>query len=53
MNTNFLTQANVGNISTNKIAEARKAINERWENLGFTKGFNGYLKDNMSILFES
>lgn len=53
MNTNFLTQANVGNISTNKIAEARKAINERWENLGFTKGFNGYLKDNMSILFEN
>jgi hypothetical protein len=53
MNTNFLTQANVGNISTSKVAEARKAINERWENLGFTKGFNGYLKDTMSILFEN
>ena len=31
MNTNFLTQAQVGNIATNKVAEARKAINERWE----------------------
>ena len=53
MNTNFLTQANVGKISNNKAAEARKEINERWENLGFTKGFNGYLKDTMSILFEN
>ena len=53
MNTNFLTQANVGRISNNKVAEARKEINERWENLGFTKGFNGYLKDTMSILFEN
>lgn len=53
MNTNFLTQANVGNISNSKVAEARKEINERWENLGFTKGFNGYLKDTMSILFEN
>ncbi len=53
MNTNFLTQAQVGNIATNKVAEARKAINERWENLGFTKGLSGYLKDNMSIIFEN
>lgn len=53
MNTNFLTQANVGKISNVKAAEARKEINERWENLGFTKGFNGYLKDTMSILFEN
>ena len=53
MNTNFLTQANVGKISNNKAAEARKEINERWENLGFTKGFNGYLKETMSILFEN
>ena len=53
MNTNFLTQANVGQISNNKAQEARKEINERWENLGFTKGFNGYLKDTMSILFEN
>jgi hypothetical protein len=53
MNTNFLTQANVGRISNNKVQEARKEINERWENLGFTKGFNGYLKETMSILFEN
>ena len=53
MITNFLNQGQVGQISTGKQAEARKAICERWENLGFTKGFNGHLKDNMAILFEN
>jgi len=50
---NFLTESNVGNIATGKQAEARKMISERWEKLGFTKGLNGYLKDNMSTIFEN
>jgi hypothetical protein len=53
MITNFLHQGQVGDIATGKQAEARKFICERWENLGFTKGFNGHLKDNMAILFEN
>ena len=53
MISNFLQSSQVGNISTNKAAEARKMISERWENLGFTKGLKGYLKENMAILFEN
>ena len=50
---NFLQSSQVGNINTNKAAEARKMISERWEGLGFTKGLKGYLKENMAILFEN
>ena len=53
MITNFLQNGQVGNIATNKQLEARKAIMERWENLGFTKGLDKYTKTNMSILFEN
>lgn len=53
MISSFLTNGQVGNISTSKQQEARKAIMERWENIGFTKGLDGYLKTNMSILFEN
>ena len=53
MISNFLQNGNVGNIATSKQAEARKAIMERWENIGFTKGLDKYLKTNMSILFEN
>lgn len=50
---NFLTESQVGNISTNAVAQARKMISERWEKLGFTAGLNGYLKDNMATIFEN
>ena len=53
MISNFLQNGQVGNIATNKQLEARKAIMERWENLGFTKGLDKYTKTNMSILFEN
>ncbi len=53
MITNFLQNSQVGNIATNKQLEARKAIMERWDNMGFTKGLDKYLKANMSILFEN
>ena len=53
MISNFLTEGKVGNIATNAQAESRKLIQERWEGLGFTKGLNGYLKENMAVLFEN
>jgi hypothetical protein len=53
MITQFLNESKVGNIATDAQSESRKLIRERWENLGFTKGVNGYLKDNLSILFEN
>ena len=53
MVSNFLQNSNVGNIATGKQAEARKAIQERWERIGFTKGLTGYLKENMATLFEN
>ena len=45
MISNFLQNGNVGNIATSKQAEARKAIMERWENIGFTKVLDSYLKN--------
>lgn len=53
MISNFLTEANVGNIAYKAQQESRKLIQERWENVGFTKGFSGYLKENMAVLFEN
>lgn len=53
MVSNFLQNGQVGNIATGKQAEARKAIQERWESIGFTKGLSGYLKENMATLFEN
>jgi len=53
MISNFLQNGQVGNIATSAQQNARKAIMERWENIGFTKGLDSYLKSNMSILFEN
>lgn len=50
---NFLNEGKVGRIATDAQAQVRKQINERWEKLGFTKGLSGYLKENMSVLFEN
>lgn len=49
----FLNEGQVGNISTGKQAEARQLIRERWEGMGFIKGLDGYLKDNLATLFEN
>ena len=53
MISNFLNEGKVGRIATDAQALVRKQINERWENLGFTKGLKGYLKENMAVLFEN
>lgn len=49
----FLNSGQVGNISNKSLQQTRKEINERWENLGFTAGLKGYLKENMAVLFEN
>ena len=53
MTSTFLENNQVGNIATGKQLEARKAIQERWERIGFTKGLSGYLKENMATIFEN
>lgn len=53
MISNFIQSANVGNIATNNVQNTRKQISERWENIGFTAGLKGYMKDNMAVLFEN
>lgn len=53
MISNFLNEGKVGKIATDAQAQVRKQINERWENLVFTKGLKGYLKENMAVLFEN
>lgn len=50
---NFLANGQVGKIALNKSAEAKKQIMERWENLGFLKGLDGYLKESMATIFEN
>lgn len=50
---NFLSKGQVGRIATDKSAEAKKMIMERWENLGFLNGLNGYLKESMATIFEN
>ena len=51
---NFLSQGGVKNsIATAKQNEARKAIKERWEGLGFLKGLSGYVKENMATIYEN
>lgn len=50
---NFLSKGQVGRIATDKSAEAKKMIMERWENLGFLNGLSGYLKESMATIFEN
>jgi hypothetical protein len=53
MKNQLLEQFNVGKIALNAQANARKAITERWEQLHFLDGLEGYKKDNMATLFEN
>lgn len=53
MKSNFLTEANVGQINVKNLANARKLMLERWENAGFLNGLSGYKKENMAVLFEN
>ena len=53
MSLTLLKENKVGNIAYEQQAEARRLISERWDNLGFTKGLDGYLKDNITTIFEN
>ena len=53
MNSQFLLENHLGEAALQQQKEARKLISERWENLGFTAGLDGYMKDNMATLFEN
>ena len=53
MSLTLLKENKVGNIAYEQQAQARKLISERWDALGFTKGLDGYLKDNITTIFEN
>lgn len=53
MSLTLLKENNVGNIAYQQQQQARKLISERWDKLGFTKGLDGYLKDNITTIFEN
>ena len=49
----FLLENHLGEAALQQQQQARQLISERWENLGFTEGLSGYMKDNMATLFEN
>ena len=53
MKNSILTSGKLGNVAydTNKLI--REEIQKRWDGIGFTAGLDGYLKENMAILFEN
>lgn len=53
MSLELLKEKKVGNIAYEQQQQARKLISERWDSLGFTKGLEGYQKDNITTLYEN
>ena len=53
MKNSILTSGKFGNVAydTNKLI--REEVMKRWDGIGFTNGLDGYLKENMAILFEN
>ena len=49
----FLTSGQVGNIELNAQRKIREDIQNRWEQLGFTEGLNGAIKENIAMLYEN
>jgi len=49
----FLTSGQVGNIELNAQKKIREAINKRWDDLGFTEGLEGSIKENVATLYEN
>jgi len=49
----FLTEAQVGHIATGANKEAKKLISERWEGMGFLRGVDGYVKENLATIYEN
>lgn len=53
MRNSILESGKFGNIAYNTHKMITEQIQERWDKLGFTKGLDGYLKENMAMLFEN
>ena len=49
----FLQSGLVGNIELNEQRRIRENIQQRWEQLGFTEGLEGPIKENISTLYEN
>ena len=53
MQSQFLLENHLGEAALQQQKQARELIRERWSNLGFTRGLEGYMEDNMATLFEN
>lgn len=49
----FLTSGQVGNIELNAQKKIREDIQNRWDQLGFTEGLDGTIKENVATLYEN
>lgn len=49
----FLTSGKVGNIELNAQKKIRESIQNRWDQLGFTEGLDGTIKENVATLYEN
>ena len=49
----FLTSGQVGNIELNAQKKIREDIQNRWDQLGFTEGLEGSIKENVATLYEN
>ena len=49
----ILESGKFGNVAYNTQKLIREQVQQKWDNLGFTKGLDGYLKENMAMLFEN
>lgn len=53
MISDLLKSGGVGNVELNAQRKIREDITNRWERLGFVDNVDGYLKENLSVLFEN
>ena len=53
MKNSILTSGKLGNVAYDTQKLIREEIQKRWDGIGFTAGLDGYLKENMAILFEN
>ena len=49
----LLTSGQVGNIGLNHLKQIRKQTQEKWDSLGFLKGLQGHVKENIAQLYEN
>ena len=53
MKNSILASGKFGNVAYNTQKMIREQVQEKWDKLGFTKNLDGYLKENMAMLFEN